>query len=81
VSATCTRSPVQVAVVPDARPWILVLERRKGVQVQAPALAGSDQFDLHDVSFTDPRQLEVLLVNPEGQTISPTSDLGEHVDT
>jgi len=81
VSATCTGSPIQVAVVPHARSWVLVLERGKGLQVQASALARSDQFDLHDVSLTNPGRLEVFLVNPEGQTIPPSPDLGEHVYT
>jgi len=46
-----------------------------------PLSARSDQFDLHDVSLTNPGRLEVFLVNPEGQTIPPSPDLGEHVYT
>ena len=80
VSATCTRSPVQVPIVAQAGPRVLVLERREAFQIQA-AVGSTGQLDLDDVSFGNPGRLQVVLVDPQGQPVSPSTDLRQHVST
>jgi len=66
--------------VPQTGSGVLVLEGRECFQIQA-AIGSTSQFNLDNVPLRDPRRLKIVFVDPKRESITPPTDLREHVST